>query len=59
MATTIEMLRDYFGNRKGQTVDLGGVNEILVRRGFAKFVEPKQKRSPQAGKAKRKKANGS
>lgn len=44
----VEMLRDYYGTRKGQIVDLGGVGEILIRRGFAKAYtpqKPKRKRT--------------
>ena len=53
----VEMLRDYYGNRKGAIVDLGGVAETLIRRGFAKAVST-PKRSPQARKPKRKTSNG-
>ena len=51
----VEMLRDYFGQRKGNKVDLGGgLAELLILRGFARKVR-QTKRSHSAGKQKEKK----
>jgi len=48
---TVEILKDYLGWRRGNVTELGsGVADILIRRGYAKLVDPDESPPPKITK---------